>query len=190
MQGIEIQRQAVSRGGDYRTTEHGHRLALGLASRWRRRAGRRWRRQGVPTDRAKPGRPGHVLATVGTPLPQASATCRTKRRVRVIGVLAGRTAASAWLGPRRREEPWGCGRRCGGCVCQRLSRSRGRRGALRGATARGLSRHGRHTAISVAALRLDNALRLPAVPSRGPHGTQAALQRGIANRQPLPDLLA
>jgi len=31
MQGIEIQRQVVGREGDYRTTEHGHRLALGLA---------------------------------------------------------------------------------------------------------------------------------------------------------------
>jgi hypothetical protein len=51
-------------------------------------------------------------------------------------------------------------------------------------------RHVRHETIAVAALRLDKALRLPAVPHRETHGTQAALQGGIANRQPLPHLRA
>jgi hypothetical protein len=48
----------------------------------------------------------------------------------------------------------------------------------------------RHKTIPIAALRLNDALRLPAVPHRAPHGSQAALQRGITNRQPLPHLRA
>jgi len=42
----------------------------------------------------------------------------------------------------------------------------------------------------VPTLRLDKALRLPAVTHRDTHGTQAALQGGIANRHPLPHLIA
>jgi hypothetical protein len=44
--------------------------------------------------------------------------------------------------------------------------------------------------ISIAALRLDDALRLPAVPHRDAHGAQAALKGSITDRVPLPDLLA
>jgi hypothetical protein len=39
-------------------------------------------------------------------------------------------------------------------------------------------------------LRLNNTLRLPAITYRNTHGTQAALQGGIADREPLPNLVA
>src|SRR5499427_2385489 len=43
--------------------------------------------------------------------------------------------------------------------------------------------------IPIAALRLDDALRLPAVPHHDAHGAQAALQGSITDCVPLPDLL-
>jgi hypothetical protein len=53
-----------------------------------------------------------------------------------------------------------------------------------------LYRHVRHKAIAMPALRLDNALRLAAVTHRKTHGAQAALQGGVTDREPLPNLVA
>src|SRR5215470_10709495 len=93
MQGIEIKRRAVGRGYSHRPTEHGDRLALGLASRCRGRTERRWRRQWLPTGRAEHARAWHDLAAVDTQLLQAGATRRAEHRALVIGVLACGTAA-------------------------------------------------------------------------------------------------
>jgi hypothetical protein len=51
-------------------------------------------------------------------------------------------------------------------------------------------RHVRHKTIPVAALRLDDALRLPAVTDRATHDAQTALQGGITDGEPLPHLIA
>jgi hypothetical protein len=47
----------------------------------------------------------------------------------------------------------------------------------------------RYKTIPVATLRLNNALRLPAVPHREAYGAQTALQGGITDSIPLPHLV-
>jgi len=88
VQGIEIQTRPMGRRGNHRTAKHGDRLTLGLASRRRGAAGRRWRRKWLPTGRAERCRQRHVLATVDTKLPQSGATRRAENRALVINVLA------------------------------------------------------------------------------------------------------
>src|SRR5262245_57692618 len=51
-------------------------------------------------------------------------------------------------------------------------------------------RHIHHETIPVAALRLDDALRLPAVTDSATHGAQTALHGGITDGEPLPHLTA
>jgi hypothetical protein len=54
----------------------------------------------------------------------------------------------------------------------------------------GALRHGRHEAVAVAVQRLDVTLVPPGVADSAPHGGQGALQGGVADRLPLPDLRA
>src|SRR5262249_49006535 len=129
--------------------------------------------ESLPTGCAKRRRQQDILATVGTGLAQAPPTPCTKGGVLRIDMLAGGAWADTWhhRGWRERE---------GGSL---------RRQRWYGRLIREQPRV-RHKAIPIAPLRLNDALRLPAVPHHDPHGPQAALQRGITNRQPLPHLLA
>jgi len=46
------------------------------------------------------------------------------------------------------------------------------------------------TLIAIAAVRLDNLLRLSSIPDAGPYSPDATLQGGVTNRHALPDLVA
>src|SRR4029434_2101948 len=98
-----------------------------------------------PTGRAEHRRQQELLTTVGAGVAQAPPTRCTKGRVLAIGVLAGR----AW------SHPWGCGRRGARRGCRIRREGRGSR------LIRKYSKL-RHKPIPVAALRLDDALRLSA----------------------------